>query len=147
MKTIFKPRKGYAALHANNAEGVSTDQIKSAFTLAMAMVLGLVKVKGEAVVTTGKAQDIRDMRDALGPTAVSYWVKQGLATRNYSADDIDTWAVSDEGAKLFSERLQGRSRRQAFNTSRRAVQIVAGYVRNGKGDADIGFDPQPVKIR
>ena len=118
---------------------------QAGYTHATLVHLGLVeyKVGADHVSKGAQGRDSATLRAFLGNTAPGYWVKQGWL----KADAKGLLRVTVSGLNILNERLQGRSKRQAFNTNPDAVKALLSWVAKGRGIKAVPFNPAKVSIK
>lgn len=120
-------------------QGIKGDKNKAAVTHASFVILGMLKVKGNQLTKGDRERDLCDLKMVMGKTAPAYWIKQ-----EWIKGENGKFALTVKGLNVLTERFVGKSR-PAYNTDRKAVQLVTSIMRKG-GKNDIGFNPSIVKV-
>lgn len=126
-------------------KNLGLETYQAGYTHAALTHLGLIDYKaGADHVTKGKKTRNRgDLALFMGTTAPGYWIKQGWL----KADSKGQLGVTVSGLNILNERLQGRSKRQAFNTSPDSVALVLAWVTKGRGNKAVSFNASKVAIK
>lgn len=126
-------------------KNLGLEMYQAAYTVSCLVHLGILDYKaGADHASKGKAsRDRGTLRAFLGNTASSYIIKQEWI----KADAKGLYTVTASGLNIFNDRIKGQSPRQAFNTNPDAIKAVLEWIRNGKGDKAVPFNPDAISVK